>query len=269
MNRRSALRTLALTGALGLSLLPSACSDDDPTVAGDTTTEAPPTTNGSATETVIDPGDGGEYQPEIDPDSFTDVIDNPFLPLAVGSTWVYEGAVDGEPERIEVTVTDETKVVMGIDAVVVRDSVYAGDELVEDTYDWFAQDADGNVWYLGEDSNEYENGELVSKDGSWEAGVDGAEPGIVMLADPQVGQAYRQEFYPGEAEDLGEVVRSGAAETVTAGSYTGLVVIQEWNPLEPEVIEEKYYAAGVGKVLGIHTAGPGERVELVEFTAGA
>ena len=162
---------------------------------------------GEDAEPVIDPGDDGNYTVDIDPDDFVEVIDNPYLPLQPGTRWVYEGVEDGETERVEVEVTTDRRDVMGISAVVVRDTVYEDGELIEDTYDWFAQDVDGNVWYLGEDSREFEDGELVSTEGSWEAGVDGALPGIVMLADPEVGDAYRQEFYEDEAEDMAEVAR--------------------------------------------------------------
>ena len=123
-----------------------------------------------------------------------DVIDNPFYPLLPGSRWVYEGTSDGETERIEVEVLAERRTVMGIAAVVVRDQAFVDGELAEDTLDFFTQDAEGNVWYLGEETAEYEGGEVTSTAGSWEAGVDGALPGIVMLADPAVGEAYRQEF---------------------------------------------------------------------------
>jgi hypothetical protein len=181
---------------------------------------------------------------------------------------VYEGTSGGDVERIEVIVTPERREVMGISAVVVRDTVIVAGELVEDTFDWFAQDADGNVWYLGEDTAEYEAGEIVSTDGSWEAGIDGALPGIVMPADPSVGDAYRQEFYPGEAEDLAEVVDVGERTAVAVGDFDDVVVIKEWNPLEPSTIEHKYHAPGVGVVLEVVTTGGGERVELIEFVAG-
>lgn len=223
---------------------------------------------GGAEEAVIDPGDGGEYTVMLDPADFVDRIDNPLLPLLPGSRWVYEGESDGEIERIEVVVTDETRVIMGITATVVRDTVSVDGEIVEDTRDWFAQDFSGNVWYLGEDTAEYENGEIVSTAGAWEAGVDGALPGIVMEAQPQVGDAYRQEYYEGEAEDMAEVVRTGESATVPFGVFEDLVVIQEWTPLEPSVVEEKYYAAGIGVVLEAVVRGGSERMELVEFTAG-
>jgi hypothetical protein len=218
---------------------------------------------------VIDPGDGGDYVVDIDPAEFVEDVDNPYLPLLPGTRWVYEGIEDGETERVEVEVTDERRNVMGISAVVVRDVVYEDDEVVEDTYDWFAQDTAGNVWYLGEDSREFEDGELVSTEGSWEAGVDGALPGIVMLAEPEVGVAYRQEFYEDEAEDMAEVHAAGASETVPAGTFDDLVVIREWNPLEPDVVEDKYHAAGVGVVLEVKVEGGDGRVELIEFDSSA
>lgn len=242
------IEVLALA-ALGLAPM-AACGDD-----GDH-------------EAVIDPGDGGNYAPEVDPADFVETIDNPYLPLTPGSRWVYEGIEDGEMERIEVVVTDDRREVMGISAVVVRDTVSEDGEVIEDTLDWFAQDVDGNVWYLGEDSREYEDGELVGTEGSWEAGVDGALPGIVMLAEPEVGEAYRQEYYEDEAEDLGEVIRVGASESVAAGTYDDLVVIREWNPLEPDVVEDKYHAQGVGVVLESVVEGGDGRVELVEHVPG-
>jgi hypothetical protein len=222
----------------------------------------------SATEPVIDPGDGGTYVPEVDPADFVDTIDNPYLPLAPGSRWVYEGTSGGETERVEVVVTTDRRVVLGISAVVVRDTVTVDGELAEDTFDWFAQDRSGNVWYLGEDSREYADGEVVSTEGSWEAGVDGAQPGIVMPADPIPGQAYRQEYLEGEAEDMAEVGRLGSTEQVPYGTLTGLLVTKEWTPLEPDVVEEKYYAKGIGLVLEVVTAGGEGRVELVEHAGG-
>ena len=207
---------------------------------------------------VIDPGDGGRYAPVVAPADFVDVIDNPYLPLRPGSRWVYEGESDGERERIEVVVLDERRTVMGIAATVVRDTVSQNGEVVEDTLDWFAQDRDGNVWYLGEESKDYEDGEVVSTEGSWEAGVDGALPGIVMPARPTMGQAYRQEFAEGEAEDMGEIVQLDAVERVPFRAFTDLLVTKDWNPLEPDVVEHKYYAEGVGLVLETVVRG-GER----------
>jgi hypothetical protein len=217
---------------------------------------------------VIDPGDGGRYEPRVSPSDFVDGVDHPYFPLRPGSSWVYEGTADGASERIEVLVTPERRQVMGISAVVVRDTVTADGELVEDTFDWYAQDREGNVWYLGEATKEYEDGRVTSTDGSWEAGVDGALPGVVMPARPEVGDAYRQEYYRGEAEDLAEVVRAGDRARVPFGEVGDLLVTKEWNPFEPRTIEEKSYARGVGLVLEVKTAGGEGRVELVEHRPG-
>jgi hypothetical protein len=218
---------------------------------------------------VIDPGDGGDYRPNIDPAAFVDRIDHRYLPLLPGARWVYEDSTGDETERIEVVVTSDRREVMGVPAVVVRDTVWIGGEVVEDTLDWFAQDAEGNVWYLGEETAEYENGVIVSTAGSWEAGVDGALPGILMPARPQVGVAYRQEFSPGEAEDLARVVAIEEDVEIGFGDFSDVVVIEEWNPLEPEAVEQKSYAPGVGTILEVVTAGGEGKVELVDFLPGA
>ena len=246
--------------AAGGVLLLAACGDDSTTA--DTTT----TTTEATAEPVVDPGDGGAYAPALDPANFVDVIDNPYLPLTPGAKWVYEGEDDGETERVEVEVLDETRVIEGITATVVRDTVYIDGELAEDTYDWYAQDEDGNVWYLGEDTHEYENGEAVNAEGAWEYGKDGALPGIVMLANPQVGDAYRQEYYEGEAEDMGEVLEVGLTKELGPRSYEDVVVTEDWNPLDPEVIEEKSYAPGVGLIHEAKVAGGDGTSELIEFT---
>lgn len=218
----------------------------------------------TTTTPVINPGDGGNYAPDIDPADFVDEITNTYLPFTPGSRWVYEGTSEGETERVEVTVIPDRKTVMGISATVLRDTVHVNGELVEDTFDWFAQDNEGNVWYLGEDVKDYENGEVVSTAGSWEAGVDGALPGIVMPANPQIGDVFRQEFYKGEAEDMFEIIEVGASRTAIGQEYTDVVVTRDWSPLEPEVIEEKYYAPDVGNIFSKHVAGSEGQVELVE-----
>jgi hypothetical protein len=150
--------------------------------------------------------DEGVYAPELDPASFVATIDNPFAPFAPGARWVYEKESDEGLERIEVEVLDETKTILGIVATVVRDQEFLDGELIEDTRDWLAQDEDGNVWYLGELSYSVEDGVIVGLEGSWQAGVDGAKPGLWMKADPQVGDVYRQEFLLGEAGDYAEVL---------------------------------------------------------------
>jgi hypothetical protein len=206
--------------------------------------------------------------PSPDPADFVEGIDNPWLPLTPGSEWVYETTV-GDPQRITVTVTDETRVVAGVTATVVHDVVRSPDgTIVEDTYDWFAQDVDGNVWYLGEDTTEYDARGRADTEGSWEAGVDGAEAGLAMAAHPRVGDSYQQEQLVGVAEDRAEVLSLDEQRTVPFGDFDGLLQTEETTPLEPEVVEHKYYARGVGTVLEETVAGEAERVELVEFSAG-
>lgn len=234
-----------------------------------TSTTIPPTTSAAVSTTVAPAMTIGEtYSVQLDPADFVASIDNPWLPLKPGDKWIFEGKDGDEVEHIEVVVTGETRQIMGITATVVRDTVTINGELAEDTHDWYAQDKDGNVWYLGEDTAEYENGKVVSTAGAWEAGVDGALPGIIMLANPRVGDAYRQEFYAGEAEDVAEVVRTGATETLALGQYDGLLVIKEWTPLDPDVAEEKSYAMGVGLVLEHVVKGGSGRIELIEYQAG-
>ena len=204
--------------------------------------------------------------PDLDPADFVARIDNPFLPYPPGGRWVYESKSSEGDERIVVTVTDRTKVVDGVRATVVRDRVTTPDgELIEDTFDWFAQDVDGNVWYLGEDTTAYGDGS-PSRAGSWEAGVDGARAGVVMPADPQVGDAYAQEYLEGEAEDEGEVLALDAKATVPFGRYTGLVKTADTTPLEPNVVEHKYYARGVGLVYEEMVSPGDDRVRLVAMT---
>ena len=213
-------------------------------------------------------GSGGfeiTYAPPFHPNAFVDEITNPFFPLAPGTTYRYVGQTAGGEEVILVEVLDETRDIVGVTTRVVHDSVFLDGELIEDTYDWYAQDMDGNVWYLGEATEEYEGGVVVSTAGSWEPGVDGAIPGIVMPAEPAVGQAYRQEFYAGEAEDQAEVLSTSESVTVPLGSYTNCVKTYDTTPLDPDAQEHKYYCSGVGNVLTVDLL-TGERDELVEVT---
>ncbi|MFH0813067.1 MAG: hypothetical protein V2A69_09545, partial [Pseudomonadota bacterium] len=184
-------------------------------------------------------------------------------PLTPGTTRIYEGQTEEGTEVIEVHVTDDIREILGVPCLVVRDTVTVDDELVEDTYDYFAQDKEGNVWYFGENSYTYEDGKIVSVDGSWIAGVDGAKPGIVMEAHPEVSDVYRQEFAPGEAEDLGEVLSLNESVTVPYGSFGSCLMTKDFSPIEPDVEEHKYYAPGVGVVLELNVE-TGERVELVD-----
>ena len=214
-------------------------------------------------EPVIDVGDE-TYNPVINPADFVEQIDNQYLPMTPGTTFVYDGESEDGKERIEVEVTHETKEILGVTCIVVRDRVWVDGELAEDTFDWFAQDNDGNVWYFGEDSKEYEDGKVVSTEGSWESGVDGAKPGIIMKGNPQVGDAYRQEYYEDEAEDMAEVLSLDESVSVPYGTFDNCLKTQEWTPLEPDVVENKYYAPGVGVVKEVAVEGESEKVELVE-----
>jgi hypothetical protein len=214
----------------------------------------------------------GSEPVDINPDDFTTEIDNPYWPMEVGSEWVYrETDQEGAEQRVEVTITNKTKrIANGVEARVVRDVVTDTNtnEAVEITDDWYAQDSDGNVWYMGEETAEYENGKLVTRAGSFEAGVDGAQPGIIMPADPEVGQSYRQEYYKGKAEDAGAVLSLDAQAEVPAGHYSPAVMTQDTNPLEPKVFELKFYARDVGPVLAVSVSGGTDREELLSYTKG-
>ncbi|AKB28707.1 hypothetical protein MSSIT_1988 [Methanosarcina siciliae T4/M] len=218
-----------------------------------------------ATEGAMETEGEGGYSSVINPDDFVEVIDNPYFPLTPGTTFVYEGESEGEPIRDEVYVTNETRTVMGVKTIVVRDREFEDGELAEETFDWYAQDKDGNVWYFGEDSREYDEGEVVSTEGSWEAGVNGAQPGIIMKGNPQVGDTYRQEYLAGEAEDMAEVVSMNESVSVPYGSFENCLKTREWTPLEPGIEENKYYAAETGLLLEITVRGEAEKLELVEI----
>jgi len=191
-------------------------------------------------------------------------VDNPYFPLPVGATWAYEATVGGVLERDDVEVLPDARTVNGVDVTVVYDLVTVNGETVEETWDWFAQDADGNVWYLGEDTCEWDMGMCSVMLGSWEWGVGGALPGIIMPADPTVdGQPYYQEFLAGEAEDVGEVIALDEAITVAGGSFTGCVRTRDTSTLDTTLSELKVYCPGYGLVF---TDEPEADAELVSYT---
>ena len=251
-----AMKWIFTIALICMSLVAGACGSDD---------EQSNTTN---TTTAADQGNGNGGLPQgaepvtLDPADFTTNIDNPYFPLKPGTKWVFS---EGD-ERVEITVTNDTKKIDGITARVVRDTVSKGAELIEDTFDWYAQDSEGNVWYMGEDTTEYENGKPKTKEGSWQAGVDGAQAGVIMPAKPQPGQAYRQEYYKGHAEDRAKVLEIDAKVNVPAGRYDRVVKTEDTAPLGSGTVEHKYYAPGVGLVLAEGSGGG--REELVEFTSG-
>jgi hypothetical protein len=225
---------------------------------------------GGSTATTADAQPSSFYRGnepvDLDLAQFTSTIDNPYWPMPPGSRWVYrEVDVEGTRQRVEVTVTRQTRKIMGIDTRVVHDVVTEDGQLIEDTYDWYAQDAEGNVWYLGEDTKEYENGKVTTTGGSWEAGVDGAQPGILLPGRPSRGMAYRQEYYKGEAEDAGEVLSLDEMATVPTGFYQHVLMTKDTTPLEPKLLEYKFYAQGVGPVLAVAVSGGSDRMELLRF----
>jgi hypothetical protein len=212
----------------------------------------------------------GDKPLPIDPSRFTTEIDNPYWPMKPGSQWIFrETDAEGSASKVVVTVLDKTKMIAnGVEARIVHDQVTEGGQIKEDTYDWYAQDGDGNLWYLGEDTTEYENGKPKTKEGSWEAGVDGAEAGIIMPASPEVGMTYREEYYKGHAEDGASIISTDALAKVPYGRFTGGVQTRNFSGIEPDVIEEKIYAKGVGVVLEITVSGGSDRDELLSYKEG-
>lgn len=206
--------------------------------------------------------------PRPDASQFTTDIDNAYMPLRPGTTFVYANPAEGE--EIRVVVTHETRVVDGVTCVVVHDTERVNGLVIEETFDWYAQDAAGNVWYFGEDTTAYEPGDPGpgSTEGSWEAGINGAQPGVVMLADPQVGNRYRQEYYEGEAEDWAEVRSLDARTHVPYGSFDSVLKTLDVNPLDPSR-EHKFYAEGVGNLLATNADGAREALLRIEVEGGA
>jgi len=226
---------------------------------------APVAAPGSGGPPALPSGDEPVY---LDPSGFSTVIDHPYWPMEPGTRWMYRETVPGEPDLVvEVIVTTAERLIAnGVTARVVRDTVRQGDEIVEDTLDWYAQDSDGTIWYLGEDTAEFEDGEIVSREGSFEAGVDGALPGIALPADPAAGMAYRQEYYAGHAEDNGEVLSTSLLVEVPAGLFRDALLTLDTITIEPDVAELKMYAPGVGPVLALGVSGgPGGREELIRM----
>lgn len=205
------------------------------------------------------------YAPVIDPANFVTTIDNPYMTLIPGTTFIYDGITEKGNEHNEVYVSSETKVILGVTCIVVKDTVMVDGVLEEATLDWYAQDRQGNVWYFGEDSKEYKKGAVVSTKGSWEAGVDGALPGIVMKANPTIGETYRQEYYRGEAEDLATVLSLSESISIPFGSYSDVLMTNEWSALDtPPVYEHKYYAKGIGFIMTKYLEG-GYELKLTEI----
>jgi hypothetical protein len=229
------------------------------TVAGTTAASTPPP-----------PGElapiHGTYAPKIDPATFVATIDNRYQPYRPGTTFRFEGVRGTTRQTDEQVVMHRTKQILGVRCTVVRDTVSEHGRAVERTDDWYAQDKQGNVWYMGEDSFERKHGHFVKAGDSWKSGVNGAKPGIIMPAHPRPGDAYRQEFYPpGKALDEARVLRLDASLTVPYGTFKHVLVTSERSPLEPQT-EQKYYAPGVGEIAERVVKGHHEEFKLVAVT---
>ncbi|HZB07885.1 MAG TPA: hypothetical protein VE525_02105 [Rubrobacter sp.] len=226
----------------------------------------------SATSGASNRGDlpQGREPVQLDPADFSVSIDNPYWPMSPGTKWVYsETDTKGTNQKVVVEVTDQTKMIAnGIEARVVRDTVTENGAPVEITDDCYAQDKAGNIWYLGEHVTNYKNGKVVGHGGSFEAGVDGAQPGIAMPADPDPGLSYRQEYYKGEAEDKAAVITIGEEQVQVPLGYfdKGVLMTRDLVPTEPKVQELKFYAPNVGPLLSVHTDGDGSRAELMSYS---
>lgn len=190
------------------------------------------------------------YQPEINPEDFSasTTITNQYFPLRPGKKYIYEGSSEEGEERVEEMRLKEPITIMGIQCVVDNFKGFVDGELVEEAWDWYAQKNDGSVWYFGEAVDNYENGVLVNHDGAWKAGVDGALPGIIMLAAPRNGVKYREEFFEGEAEDEAQIIHTGTNVSIDFGTFEDCIMTRNWSMLEPGLIEEKIYAPGIGLI---------------------
>jgi hypothetical protein len=236
----------ANAATVAIAFLISACDAPAPTGA-DGTAAASPIAVGEIADVHV--------RPVFDPSSFVPTISNPFLPHIPGTLFRLRSRT---PDGIEINlirVTRQTKTILGVSATVVHDQVFRNGDLTEDTFDWEAQDGQGNVWYFGEDSKELENGVVVSTEGSWQAGVHGAHPGVIMLAHPKTGQAYVQEDAPDVAEDRARVLSTKATADVPFGHFTGCVQTQEWSVLEHGDREHKFYCPGTGLVEEVQPKG--------------
>jgi hypothetical protein len=261
MHQHPRLLLVAVSSVLTLG---AACGGND--ISGTPSTTAV-TKGSSAADLPV-----GDAPVDLDPADFTADIDNVYWPMEPGSRWTLrEIDEEGSEVQVVITVSTETKeIANGITARIVRDTVTQDGELIEDTFDWYAQAADGTIWYLGESTAEFENGEISTTAGSFEAGVDGALPGVIMPGEPVDGMRYRQEYYEGEAEDKAAIITVGEEMVqVPAGLFDEIVMTRDLVPTEPKVQELKFFARDVGPVLSMPTDGDGGRASLVSYEPGA
>ncbi len=267
---RGALAGVAVTGLASLLVL-AGCGSSGTSLsspqAGQTTSRTPSTSSTGPVPSVTTAPvtTGRNYHPKIVPSQFSTTVDNRYFPLKPGTTYLYKGTRDGVPTSTRYAVLKQTKTVMGVRCLVISDIVTQNHSLVEKTTDWYAQDSKGNVWYFGENTAEYANGVVTNTDGTWEAGVDHALPGIVMEVNSRTGDHYRQEYRPGIAEDTATVLQTNASIKLPSGTYRHVVVTRDINPLDPTKHERKWFAPGVGFVhADLHQGGHHEVSSLVK-----
>ena len=236
-------RIVVVVSAIVAAVVPASAGHAVPAAAGSTVPSCP--------------------RPPALPDQFVAQIDNPYLPLKPGTTWTYKGKLDGQAATDIFTVTDRTKMILGVPTTVVHDQVFIQGDLAEDTEDWFAQDSDGNVWYLGEDTKELDHGQVVSTEGSWEAGVNHARAGIFMPAAPQVGQTFKQEDAKNVAEDCTKIADLNASVKTPYVASGEALKTEEFSLLEPDVLDNKFYVRGIGLVREQTVVGGTDFLELV------
>jgi len=250
-----------IAGVFAIAMVGTACKSSAPASNGASSPAS------AAPMAVASPMQDAAYHPDINPANFVSTIDNPYFPLTPGTSYTFEGVRDGAGQRDVFVVTGETKSIMGVTSTVIKDTatVLATGTVIEVTSDWFAQDNQGNVWYMGEDTKLLNpDGSVKSTEGSWTGGVDGALPGIVMPGNLQIPSTFRQEYYPAQAQDMAWFVSSDQSAKVPYKVFNGGVVeTLEWSPLEPAVIEKKFYAAGIGLVYSVSAAGEVETAKLV------
>jgi hypothetical protein len=279
--RPESSRLAIVTLALGLGVAGCASSAPATPSAPSSTTpvgsveapasSAPPvaTPSSSASPSALaSPAASPAVSAAFDPANFPDgaTVTNPWFPLIPGTVFTSTGTKDGKHAIDIVTVTDRTKVIAGVTTRVIDDRTTLDGVLAERTTDYYAQDKAGNVWYLGEDTAELDSrGNVLNREGTWHTGVGGAVPGIYMEADPIVGHAYQQEFYPGHAEDHYEVISLTASVHVPYGAFTNAQRTKEWTPLEPDVLDNKFYVLGIGQVREVAVKGPKETFSLVSI----
>jgi hypothetical protein len=249
MRARTASVATAVLGLLGVAATSLAATPSAP--------QAPQPSPPVPIVSSPGPGQG------LDPRDFTTNIDNPWFPLRPGQTYVYTGRKDGKASVDTFEVSHDTAIIDGVPCVVVHDTLTQGGAVVEKTLDWYSEDWSGNVWYFGEDTQTLDRGgRVTSTEGTWQAGVDGATPGIFMPMNPQVGQSFQQEHLAGRAEDWFVVLQTSIPVTVPFGEFTGALLTAEWSPLEPAVLSEKVYVPLIGEVREADVAGGRERFEL-------